>query len=128
MTGRRHPRFRGFEDLDGFGQLAGPDAALPDAPAPPPASLCPHGCIDVLTGLLARSSHAWENLEFMLASACGRAGTWPGTETGTWHRQRRRPDADDVPPVQCGGGCEIRTREALPPTRFPSLRTCVRGR
>jgi hypothetical protein len=61
-----------LKDVDGFGQLAGPDAALPDAPAPPPGSLCPHGCIDVLTGLLARTSHAWKNPEFMLVSACGR--------------------------------------------------------
>src|ERR1700730_18370155 len=27
-----------------------------------------------------------------------------------------------------GGGCEIRTREGLPPTRFPSLWACVRLR
>ena len=29
---------------------------------------------------------------------------------------------------QRGGGCEIRTREGLPPTRFPSLRFGVRVR
>src|SRR5215831_20614293 len=28
----------------------------------------------------------------------------------------------DVSAVQRGGGCEIRTREGLPPTRFPSVR------
>ncbi len=26
---------------------------------------------------------------------------------------------------QCGGGCEIRTREGLPPTRFPTMLTGV---
>jgi hypothetical protein len=30
--------------------------------------------------------------------------------------------------VRGGGGCEIRTREGLPPTRFPSVRPGVRDR
>ncbi len=30
--------------------------------------------------------------------------------------------------VRGGGGCEIRTREGLPPTRFPSVRPDVRDR
>jgi hypothetical protein len=33
-----------------------------------------------------------------------------------------------VVPGHGGGGCEIRTREGLPPTRFPSLWACVRDR
>src|SRR5215469_9323436 len=30
--------------------------------------------------------------------------------------------------VRGGGGCEIRTREGLPPTRFPTMRTSVHRR
>ena len=30
--------------------------------------------------------------------------------------------------VRGGGGCEIRTREGLPPTRFPSVRPSVHRR
>jgi hypothetical protein len=34
--------------------------------------------------------------------------------------------AGAVVPGHNGGGCEIRTREGLHPTRFPGLRACVR--
>src|SRR5215472_159744 len=38
-----------------------------------------------------------------------------------WHRR-------SVFPGQCGGGCEIRTREGLPPTRFPTMLARVHRR
>ncbi len=46
---------------------------------------------------------------------------YPRVEKGSW------PKASEQG-IPSSGGCEIRTREALPPTRFPSLLACVRGR
>jgi hypothetical protein len=60
-----------------------------------------------------------------------RAGAAALAGRGLGVRQPDRPLAIDGPQEsagQAGGGCEIRTREGLPPTRFPSLRTGVRGR
>ena len=42
-----------------------------------------------------------------------------GSDMTSGRPQRDRPD---VMPDEAGGGCGIRTREGLPPTRFPSVR------
>ena len=46
---------------------------------------------------------------------------WPGNETRQQESTRSRTEDRRIMPGQTCGGCEIRTREALPPTRFPSL-------
>src|SRR6266516_2668886 len=50
------------------------------------------------------------------AGTCASGGT-----TGSCSSGRGWPVGGQVP----GGGCEIRTREGLHPTRFPTLLTCV---
>ena len=52
------------------------------------------------------------------------------TTIETRHEGQSRPGAKDrdIMPGQRSGGCEIRTREGLPPTRFPSLRLSVHTR
>jgi hypothetical protein len=43
----------------------------------------PDMTLNALRRLLAHTDPAWQNPEFTLVSACDRARTWPGTETGT---------------------------------------------
>src|SRR5215470_6118543 len=55
-----------------------------------------------------------------------RSVSWPGAETNLDVETVLAAFILGVLADQRGGGCEIRTREGLPPTRFPSMRLCVR--
>ena len=65
---------------------------------------------------------------YALIKARWNAGSRTRTETSIRPRWQAATGSPRVLPDQRGGGCEIRTREALPPTRFPSLRLGVRLR
>src|SRR5215468_7916113 len=51
-----------------------------------------------------------------------RSVSWPGAETNLDVETVLAALILGVLADQRGGGCEIRTREGLPPTRFPSVR------
>src|SRR5215472_4912876 len=57
-----------------------------------------------------------------------RSVSWPGTEANLDVETVLAALILGVLAGQRGGGCEIRTREGLPPTRFPSVRPSVHGR
>src|SRR5215469_10513027 len=60
--------------------------------------------------------------EYALASLHLKAEVWTKTETSYGELLVSHVKNRGVLPGQRGGGCEIRTREGLHPTRFPSVR------
>src|SRR5499427_5406952 len=54
-----------------------------------------------------------------------RSVSWPGTETNLDIETVLAALILSVLAGQRGGGCEIRTREGLPPTRFPTMLASV---
>ncbi len=60
--------------------------------------------------------------------SCRRPLSWPKTEPNLDVETFLTATSERISATQHGGGCEIRTREGLPPTRFPTLRACVHHR
>ncbi len=56
------------------------------------------------------------------------AGKRPSDQTNLDVETVLAAPAQCVPAGQRGGGCEIRTREGLPPTRFPTMLNVVHDR
>ena len=67
----------------------------------------------------------WHNEGWAFASPTGEALN-PNTDYHEWKRgacgRMSKINRCHIAAGQRGGGCEIRTREGLPPTRFPSVR------
>jgi hypothetical protein len=63
--------------------------------------------------------------EYALVSRHLKAEVWTKTETSYGELLVSCAKIGGVLPGQRGGGWEIRTREGLPPTRFPSVRLSV---
>ena len=62
---------------------------------------------------------------YPLVSGCVKGRIWPKIETSYPELRWLRLGTPGISPGHSGGGCEIRTREGLPPTRFPTMLTSV---
>jgi hypothetical protein len=62
---------------------------------------------------------------YPLVGWCVKGRLWPKIETSYPELRWLRLGRPGISPGHNGGGCEIRTREGLPPTRFPTMLASV---